>query len=482
MRKFRFAMIKNIIGRERELGILRDAFDSPEAELIAVYGRRRIGKTFLIKEFFDGEFDFYATGIYQGKQKEELIAFTDAFRNRADFQVGNITDWMGAFYALREFLSGLKKKKIVVFLDELPWFDVPPGRFLKAFEWFWNSWGSTRKGLKLIVCGSATSWMTNKFISSKGGLFNRITRRIHLSQFNLYESKLLLNHNGIDWPDGKILETYMVFGGVPYYLNMIDRRLSLDANVDKLFFSEDAPLTNEYEFIVKSLFRDADYYMGILAALAEKNMGSTRKEIVEKARITDNGFLSKALKNLIDCGFIRRYSFFGKKEKDMIYQLTDLFMLFHKRFVARYNGKDDTFWRNMIDNPRRRSWSGIAFEQVSLLHLSQIKAKLGISGVLTDTGGWFFQGNEETPGCQIDMVISRRDKVINICEMKYSTSEFAITKKYAGELQQKVETFREITKTRHALHLTMITPDGLKTNSYSYIPTNTITLFDLMKN
>lgn len=474
-------MLRNIVGRKKELEILQEAVSSPTAELIAIYGRRRVGKTFLVKEFFDGKFDFYATGVYEGRQTDELKAFTDALRSQNNPNQPVITDWMEAFRALRDFLSKKRKKKIIVFLDELPWFDIPPGSFLKAFEWFWNSWGSTCQKLKMIVCGSATTWMTDKFISSKGGLFNRTTRRIHLTPFNLYETGKLLKHDNFKWSDKLVLDTYMVFGGIPYYIRMLDKSLSLDSNIDNLFFKENALLKNEYEFILKSLFRNPEYYIRIIDALSTKNRGLTKQEIIKSAKITDNGGLTRALKNLISCDFIRKYNSFGKKEKGAIYQLTDLFLLFHKRFVEDYNGKDDSYWRNMIDNPKRRTWSGIAFEQVALLHLRQIKESLGISGVLTESCAWSYSGDEFTPGCQIDLLISRRDKVINVCEMKYSTTSFSISKKYAQELSQKLSTFREISDTNDALHLSLVTPYGLKTSPYSYLVNQIITLKDLMK-
>lgn len=460
-------MARKIIGRKKELEQLNSIFNSDKAELVAVYGRRRIGKTFLIKEFFKDKFDFYATGIFEGSKQDELDAFCDMLRqNSQDGQnPPPIKTWMDAFAALRDYLKGLRKKRIIVFLDELPWFDVPSGQFLKAFEWFWNSWGSTQDNLKMIVCGSATTWMTDKFISSKGGLYNRTTERIYLAPFNLHESEALLKSNGVDWDRSLILDAYMVFGGVPLYLSMLKKNLSLDANVDEMFFREGAPLHNEYEFLFRSLFKDSDFYMRIIDAISKKNMGITRQEIVEQAKVNANGALTKALKNLISCDFIRKYSAFGKKERDALYQLTDLSILFYKRFVEKYNGKDEHHWTNLIDSPSRRTWTGIAFEQVCLLHVPQIKQALGIAGVQTEVSSWRFAGDQYTAGAQIDMLITRRDKVINLCEMKYSAYDYEITPKYNKELRERCSTFRSVTKTRHALHITLVTPWGLKLNA-----------------
>lgn len=471
-------MLRNIIGREKELEQLNRAINSNKAELIAVYGRRRIGKTYLVKEFFNGKFDYYATGIFEGSKQDELDAFCDNLYQKSSGgnTLPTIKTWMEAFRALRDHLKRMRKKRIIVFLDELPWFDVPAGQFLKAFEWFWNSWGSTQSNLKIIVCGSATTWMTDKFISGKGGLYNRTTERIYLAPFNLHESEALLRTNGVDWERSLILEAYMVFGGVPLYLSMLKDNLSLDANVDEMFFRAGAPLHDEYKFLFRSLFKDSEFYMRIIDAISKKNMGVTRQEIIDMAKVSENGALSRALKNLISCDFIRKYSAFGKKERNAVYQLTDLSILFYKRFVEKYNGKDEHHWTNLIDSPTRRTWTGIAFEQVCLLHIPQIKQALGIAGVQTEVSSWRYEGDEYTPGAQIDMLITRRDKVINLCEMKYSAYEYEITPKYSKELRERCSTFRSVTNTRYALHQTLITPWGLKRNANAGVITQTVTL------
>lgn len=472
-------MARSIIGRKNEISQLQRIAKSDKAELVAIYGRRRIGKTYLVREFFEDKFDFYATGIFEGKKRDELDAFCDMLRQRSKKPLPKISTWMEAFTCLRDYLSALKKKRIVVFLDELPWFDVPSGQFLKAFEWFWNSWGATRDNLKMIVCGSATTWMTDKFISGKGGLYNRTTERIYLAPFNLCETEALLKYNGINWSRAIILEAYMTFGGVPLYLSMLRKDLSLDANIDNLFFREGAPLRNEYNFLFRSLFKESEFYMKIIDTICKKNMGITRQEIVSQAKVGDNGNLTAALRNMIDCDFIRKYSGFGKKEREALFQLTDLSILFYKRFVENYNGKDEHHWTNTIDSPSRRAWTGIAFEQVCLLHIPQIKQALGISGVQTEVSSWRYAGDEYTPGTQIDMLISRRDKVINLCEMKYSASKYEITSKYATELRERCSIFRSVTNTKNAIHLTLISPCGLKQNAHSSVADQVVTLEQL---
>jgi AAA+ ATPase superfamily predicted ATPase len=472
-------MLQKIIGRKGEIAKLENIVSSDHAELVAVYGRRRIGKTYLIKEFFDEKFDYYATGIFGGTKEDELRAFCDTLLQKNVCKLSDIKSWFDAFTALRDYIQSLKKKKIIIFLDELPWFDAPAGQFIKAFEWFWNSYASTKNNLKLIVCGSATTWMTDKFINGKGGLYNRTTERIYLAPFNLHDTEALMKYNGVDWSKAMVLSAYMVFGGVPLYLGMLKKNLSLDANIDALFFSERAPLRDEYSFLFRSLFKDSDYYMRIVDAISKKNMGISRSDIVADAKISNNGSLTKALKNLINCDFIRKYNSFGKKERDSLYQLTDLAILFYKRFVEKYNGKDEHHWSNTIDSPARRAWTGIAFEQVCLLHVAQIKQALGIAGVQTDVSSWRYLGDQYTPGAQIDMLIARRDKTINLCEIKYSDYEYEITTKYDKQLRERVATFRSVTKTRNAIHTTIITPWGLKLNAHAGSADQVINLADL---
>ncbi len=463
-----------IIGRKAEQEILRQRIESMSPELIAIYGRRRVGKTFLVRRFFNDSFSFYYTGIYQGTKKEQLGEFNRQLELYSGRKWKAAENWFDAFAQLREYIESLDgNSPIVVFLDELPWMDTHKSRFIKAFEYFWNSWGVTNSRLKLIVCGSATTWMRENVFSDKGGLYNRTTRSIYLAPFTLHETEQYLLSRGIAWNRYQIAECYMVLGGTPLYLQMLERSMSFTQNVDNLFFVQNAPLAHEYDFLFRSLFKEATLHRQIIETLAGKATGMTRMEIMAIAKIEDGGALTKALRNLCDCDFIRQYTAFGKSERGTIYQLTDLFSLFHLRYVKGYRGQDENHWQNMIDSPSRRTWSGYSFEQLCLQHIRQIKWKLGISGVQSDICAW------KDNGGQIDLVIDRRDQTINLCEMKFSQSEFEITKKYDEHLRQRMEKFRAATKTRKALHQTFVTTYGIKKNMYSGNVQNEVRLDDL---
>lgn len=454
-----------IIGRKQEINLLKMSIESGKPELIAVYGRRRVGKTYLVRQYFKDDFAFYSTGIYEGTKKEQLAFFNKQLNEKANGAYPLANDWFSAFDQLKHLLMHSDKKTKVIFLDELPWMDTPRSRFLKAFETFWNSWGCSQPDVKLIVCGSATTWMTDKFLGGKGGLHGRVTRNIPLAPFNLSETEQLLAKQGINWNRRQVLDCYMVFGGIPYYLSLLQKKLSVVQNVDALFFTQSAQLKNEYDFLFKSLFSQAETYKSVVALLAKKAMGLSRQEIIQSLKLQDNGGVSEILDNLCKCDFIRKYSAFGKTERDALFQLTDLFSLFYLKFVKGYHGQDANRWGNMLDTPTQNIWRGYAFEQVCLLHIPQIKKALGINGIQSDISSWHYR--DEHQGGQIDMVIDRRDQTINLCEMKYSAGPYEITKAYDEKLIQRRELFRQQTKTRKSLHLTIISTHGLLPNKYS---------------
>lgn len=469
----------NIIGRFYEKEVLKNCYESDKAELIAVYGRRRIGKTFLIKQFFKDKFNFYITGIYKGTIREQLKFFNSQLCEYSGIPYPIVNNWYDAFNQLKHYLSSIKKQKIVVFFDELPWLDTHGSRFVKAFELFWNSWAADQDNLKFIICGSATTWIMNNIIGNKGGLHNRVTRSIKLSAFSLSEVEQFLNNQGIIMNKYQIAELYMIMGGVPYYLQKLHKNYTFTKNIDRLFFENSAELQDEYSFLFRSLFEDSIIHQNIVEALSTKAKGMTRNELIDYLNLEDNGRLSKALDNLVSCDFLRKYSAFGKKQRGVIYQLTDLFTLFYLKFVKNSNNKDEHYWTNMIDSPIRRAWSGYAFEQLCLHHIPQIQKALGISGIQTNVCSWSTQATEEHNGAQIDLLIDRRDQVINLCEMKYSVSEYEITKQYNAELQSRKELFRKLSKTRKALHLTMLTTFGVANNAYKGMIQSEILLDDL---
>jgi len=476
-------MDNGIIGRKREIALLNELIDSNKVEFVAMYGRRRIGKTFLIDKLYARQYDFYMTGIYEGTRKEQLTNFAHQLELYAGHRVRTPKDWMEAFFALQDYLTTrLSQKRVLIFIDELPWLDTPRSRFLKAFELFWNEWASKHDNIKLIVCGSATTWMTSKLLGNMGGLHNRVTQPIYLRPFNLAETEAFLSSRGFALSRRQVAEAYMSMGGTPYYLDMMRKSQSIAQNIDRLFFGTDAPLRNEYGFLFKSLFKESTLYRKVVECLSRKMKGMTRQEILTEVKCEDNGFFSEVLSDLCNCDFVRRYTSFGKAERDMMYQLTDLYTLFYLRFVKTYNGGDPNYWSHRQMDIS--SWEGYAFEQVCLHHIPQIRTKLGIMGVLgnvcslswtsfTDNAG------KEHRGGQIDLIIDRGDKTINLCEMKFTSTTYSISTDYAQRLRDRRESFVSMTSTSKSIHLTMITAEGVEHNEGWQNIQSEVTLSDL---
>lgn len=470
-------MEKAIIGRRIEQQRLEQIYHSGKNEFLAVYGRRRVGKTYLIKQFFQNKFDFYFTGIYKGTKIEQLKEFTRQLTEVSQQQLKRPLSWFDAFALLKSYLETISdKNRILVFMDEVPWMDTPKSDFLKAFEYFWNGYASSHDNIMLIVCASATTWMRDKLFGNKGGLYNRMTNVMYLAPFNLAETEEYLRSRSIAFNRYQILETYMILGGIPLYLSMLEKKYSLAQNIDTLFFAENAKLKSEYNFLFTSLFNESMMCKNIVELLAKKSVGMTRQEIISALHLTSGGKLSEILKDLIDSDFVRTYNGLGKKERENIYQLSDLFSLFYLRYVAPYNGNDQNHWSNMTDSPSKRAWSGYAFEQVCFHHIPQIKSKLGITGVESNVYSY------KNSDFQIDMLIDRRDQVINLCEMKFALSEFEIDKSYDEHLRHRRELFRSLTHTKKSLYITMITTYGLKQNIYSGNIQSEVTAEDLFHN
>ncbi|MDR1631303.1 MAG: ATP-binding protein [Dysgonamonadaceae bacterium] len=453
-----------LIGRKREQQELQDILESKQSEFVVVFGRRRVGKTYLIREFFHNDFTFYHTGMANEDGKNQLTAFNYSLNQYGKKKYTKAKTWFDAFCQLREMLENTATNgKKVVFIDEMPWLDTPKSGFISALEFFWNAYASTQKDIILIVCGSASSWIANKLLNNHGGLHNRVTRQIYLNQFTLKECEQFYSASGIELNRYQIAESYMIFGGIPYYLSLLKKQFGLSQNVDLLCFNNNGKLVNEFDNLYASLFRNHENHIAVISALSKKTKGLTRQEIIDTTKISEGGNLTKVLKELEISGFIRKYRSFGKKERNVLYQLMDFFTLFYYNFMEN-SSNDENFWTNFSENARHRAWSGYAFEQVCLAHVRQIKQKLSIAGVVSNISSWKY--NDSDDGVQIDLVIDRADNVINLCEMKYANALFEIDKDYDENLRNKKAVFRTKTKTNKALHVTMLTTYGVKHNAY----------------
>ena len=469
-----------IIGRKAEIDILNKTLQDDYSHFVAIYGRRRIGKTFLIREAFNYRFTFQHSGLSEGGLKEQLFAFEASIKDAGGTPGKKRKNWLGAFEDLKDIIRASNEKKKIIFIDELSWMDTQNSDLMVALENFWNGWASARKDVVLIVCASATSWMLSKVVHNKGGLYNRLTEQIHLKSFSLAECEEYIKTKDMAFTRNQILQYYMVFGGIPFYWGFLEKGLSIPQNIDKILFAKNAPLMDEFKYLYASIFRNPENYIKIIEALATKKVGMTREEIIKHTGLANSGEMTTRLEELESCGFIRKYDAFGMKKKNAIFQLIDNYTLFYYQFLAN-NPTDEHFWSNQINTPVVNTWQGLAFERVCLEHVKQIKQKLGISGVQTEVNSWYSKPDSEKGirGAQIDLLIVRKDQVINLCEMKYSNAEFIITNEVDLSIRNKISDFINVTKTKYAIYPTIVTTYGLVENSYSGNIQSTVSLDDL---
>lgn len=458
-----------LIGRERECEELDWAMKSGRSELVILYGRRRVGKTFLVRRFFNDTYSFHYVGAHKQKREAQLQNFRDALmRYSGDGDIPAISSWHDAFQRLASYLSQCTDQRKVIFFDEMPWMDTKGSDFVDELEYFWANWVQNRDDIVLIACGSATSWMKEKLEDNQGGLHNRITHRIYLRPFYLNECRAYLEDHGFEWSDYQILQCYMIFGGVPYYLSLLRPYMSLPENVDALVFRRGGDLCDEFKELYNALFTKADRYIDIVKLLSTKREGFTRGDI-EQATGYRGGGLTKMLDNLERCDFIVSYAQFGNRSKLTLYRLADFYTLFYFRYVVDNRSRDEQYWQHHHTDRIVESWEGFTFEELCLRHLSHIKYGLGISGIATESSAWRFvpSKEDERSGAQVDLVIKRSDRVIHLVEMKFSENQYIITKKYEEQLKQRKTLFMEVTGTTYGVVHTFITPAGVARGIHS---------------
>jgi len=462
-------MQTTIIGREKEKEKLDRILQSNQAEFLTLYGRRRVGKTFLIRRYLKDHLVFDLSGTKEGAKEQQLLHFFDEYRyrtkRRKETQVPS--SWHQAFGYLADYLSELPQTttKHVVFLDEMPWLDTPRSEFIGALEFFWNQHVSKMDHVLLIACGSASSWIRKNLINARGGLYNRVTQRIKLMPFNLHETALFVQNLGVTLPHNQILELYLVMGGIPFYLKEVGKGKSAAQLIDEICFSPQGLLLEEYDQLYYSLFRNATAHIAIVEMLAAHPQGMSRVEIAAATNMNEAS-LTKTLEELVDCDFINIFQPFLNKKKNAVYKLTDLYSLFYLKFIRPNKGAGNKIWEQLSKQSTYVAWSGYAFENVCMMHISQIKSALGISGVYTQHSSWKFKGTDALPGAQIDMIIDRADQIIHLCEAKFTKENYALNQDYAARLRLKKTIFKEATQTKKAVFTTLLTTYPALQNKY----------------
>lgn len=473
-----------LIGREQEQQTLLNLLKSDESEFCAVYGRRRVGKTYLIRESFNYSFTFSHTGVAKAGINRQLSAFRDSLQSFSGNKLHLPKDWFDAFIMLEEYVKACPSGKKIIFIDELSWMDTPKSGFVSALEHFWNGWATARAehDIVLIVCASSASWITKKIFHNRGGLYNRLTERIHLNPLTLAECEKLAVASGFNMSRKDIAEAYMILGGIPFYWSLMRRDLSLAQNIDNLFFSSNAKLCDEFTELYSSLFKNPKPYINIVRLLGKKKSGCTRREIEQGLKTGSSGTLTSQLEDLERSGFIRSYRNLVKSERDTIFQLIDNYTLFYFAFLEK--GNSENKWSVSTMSSEHNSWAGLAFERLCLWHTTQIKKALSVNGISAEFYSWFYKPTDEEKsygikGVQIDMLIDRADNVINLCEMKFSNGEYTIDADTESNIRHKMSMLIQKAKTKKSIHPILITTYGLTKNIHSNIMLHVVTLDDL---
>lgn len=477
--------MEGIVGRKEEIKELERLYGSGRAEFVAIYGRRRVGKTFLVKNALKERITFQHTGVspaeLDGERKRlntQLESFYFSLLNHGLEGFPKPKTWMEAFFRLEQLLQQADDGgRQVVFFDELPWMETPRSGFLQAFESFWNGWCSGRNNIMLVVCGSATSWILSNLSRSRGGLYGRLTAEIKLSPFTLGECEEYFNAEGIELSRYDIVQAYMVFGGIPYYLSNFQRGLSLEQNIDRLLFGPKPRLRDEFNRLFNAIFSNPEDCKKIVRLLACRHSGYSRKEIAEATGLAYGGVLTDTLEAMAESDFITKYEPYGSTPKTCFYKLSDNFSLFWLKNVEPRAGKDLS-----ADNfaaPVMRAWRGVAFEEACMQHIRQIKQALGISGVRTEISAWSVRGGDEAEGSQIDMLIIRDDRIVNLCEMKFAAGEYVIDKDEEQKLRRRIEALASTLSPRQSIHLTLITTFGLAYGKHSGVVQKQVVMEDL---
>jgi hypothetical protein len=464
----------SIVGREKEVSLLTQVLDSQKPEFLAIYGRRRVGKTYLVREFFKNQgIYFELTGIKDAAKSSQLknfsVVYSDTFLRGE--RIDPPKDWVDALNILRKAIEkNPDSQKVIVFVDELPWLASRKSGFLEALDLFWNRYMSSRKNVVLIICGSAAEWMIRKIVSNKGGLHNRLTQPpINLMPFTLKQTEQYLASMHVHLERKQIVDIYMALGGVAYYLNLVPRNKSSAEVISDLFFIKQAPLLSEFHNLFTSLYNNPQKHVDVIKVLAQTRQGLTQTEIFSKVKsLSPGGGAVLVLEELENCGFVHRIQDFGKKKKDARYRLIDGFTLFYLKWVEGQGEFGEHFWVRKKGSASYHTWAGYAFENLCFLHYREILRALELSVVAEAKSGWRYLPAQEDSddGIQIDLLIDRADKCINLCEIKFYDDELILSKAYAQLLRKKKMCFKEKTGTKKTLFTTMITTYGVRKDKY----------------
>lgn len=483
-------IMSELIGREPETKVLEQLWKSDQAELLVLYGRRRVGKTHLIRSHFSKKSTYIEfTGIRKGTFRRQLAAFVEKLSEvfYSSVPIKTPANWQEAFEMLSVGIEKLKPtQKIVVFFDELPWMVNRRSKLLQEFEYFWNTRWSLHKNIKIILCGSAASWMIDNVVNATGGLHNRLTRKILLKPFNLSTTKKFLESRGYKYTFQQVTELYMIMGGIPYYLNNLTKDKSLNQNIEIMCFSKTGTLYDEFSRLFESLFEQAEINLKLIRAIAKRRYGISREELISVVKMVSGGSFNKRIRELEAAGFIQSFVPYGREKRNIFYRVIDEYCLFYLSWIEPESAYGHEiakgYWQAKYHTPHWYDWAGYSFENICIKNAEKIRQALELQYIACSIASWKFISKlgEKSDGAQIDLLFDRDDGVITLCEIKFSDKPYVIDKEYAKTLVKKLEVFQLRTGTQKQLMLIMIAANGLKKNLWSEdLIDGVITLEDL---
>lgn len=479
-----------IIGREEELATISRLYTSERSEFLALYGRRRVGKSFLIEEAMENKFTFMTVGLFikvdkddaekvESYRQQQLRHFYSSLLEYGLPEEGNPapTNWLDAMNLLKKLLLSKRSRRKVVFIDELPWLAGPQSsELVSELGFFWNQWARKRKDILLIVCGSATSWMIDNVIREYEGLYGRVTETIALKPFTLAECERYWEKRGFHLSRYEVALTYMVIGGVPYYMDSFRPDRTMADNINTIYFNKDKA-RQEFKDVYAGLYSSSEVYINVIRQLGKRFYGMSRTELLEALDKKGGGNFSDVLENLIDSGIIRSYTLYGSPRKQTVYQLMDFFTLFYLRFCEN---TDFTSWRSVQRSKPFYSWAGNSFELLVVEHIQQLADALRIKEYATP-----FSWSGDTPDgdeAQIDLVIpATAERADYICEMKFSEGKYILKEEDADDITRHIEALKNssIHKLSHSIYVVLVTSFGVTESKHRSHLNDIVTLDSL---
>jgi AAA+ ATPase superfamily predicted ATPase len=408
--------MKQFIGRKVEIAQLTALIDLPRPSIAVIYGRRRVGKSELIRHVTQGKNVLSFEGLEGQPKHKQIKNFLFQLSAQSNIREKNISDWPDALILLRTLTQD---GQWIIILDEFQWMANYQNELVSVIKMIWEKYLSQNPDLTLILCGSIASFMKSKVLKSSA-LYGRTDYELNLHELNLSEISEFFPGKGSD----EVIDTAMLVGGIPKYLELISEYPSLYDALEPLAFSQDGFFKTEYDRLFASHFGKKPIFMKIIQTLATNPYGLTTGKLAKEMQVASGGTLCHQLDDLESAGFLHSIIPFDKPEGSKLrkYILMDAYVRFYHSIIRgsmKETTPPNTQFHAIMSSPRYAAWAGMAFEFLCMRHHKEISRILGFHGIPYTAGPFFQRKTLDTPGVQIDLLFERSDKILVLCEMKY---------------------------------------------------------------